>query len=86
MPCSARHEWSAEADYPQPHPKKDFPSATPTYPIIEPTSAYDLSEDPIHRYWALDDPVVVVPHHVAKFQRADEAAVHLWPHNARKSA
>lgn len=78
---------TVEVDPPQPHPRKDFtpPQPQPTvYPTIEPTSAYDLSKDPIHKHWAPDDPVVIVPRHVAKFQRADEAAVHLWPHNAKK--
>lgn len=75
---------TAEADTAESHPRKDSEPTASEYPIIEPASAYDLSKDPIHRYWAPDDPVVVVPRHVAKFQRADEAAVHLWPHNAKK--
>lgn len=54
------------------------------YPTVEPMTAYDLSRDPTHRHWQPSDPVVVIPGHVASFQRADEAAIHLWPHNAEK--
>jgi hypothetical protein len=55
-----------------------------TYPILLPVSSYPLDADPIHGFTKPSLPSVSLPGHSATFQLAEEAAPHMWPHNAEK--
>jgi hypothetical protein len=61
------------------------------WPVILPTSDYDLQHDVVHKHYRglgvptpdSDDPAVTVPGYGVRFQLASESPPHLWPHNAK---
>jgi hypothetical protein len=61
-----------------------LPMSDSTYPTCQPTSAYDITCDPIHLYTEPGAPSVIDPESTHEYQLAVEAPPHLWPHNAEK--
>jgi hypothetical protein len=69
---------------PSPSGQPITPSSSVVYPKLLPSSAYDLSSDPIHKYTKPDTSSVRPPGYEHEYQLACEVPAHLWPHNAEK--
>ncbi|RSH95575.1 hypothetical protein EHS25_000667 [Saitozyma podzolica] len=54
----------------------------PVYPVLLPTTDYDLAADAIHSRTRPGLPSVQVPGFKHEYQLASESPGHLWPHNA----